>query len=83
LDLQGYEVNFLVSQNKVATFQIKIQLCQRRVQSNHTSVFSPLTSHLVDKKADCTFTNDIIKHIKTMDETNKDYFPDLYQHEKM
>ena len=83
LDLQGNEVNFLISQNKIAAFHRKIQLCQRRVQSNDTSVFSSLTALLVDKKTDCSFTNDIIEHMKKMDETIKDYFPDLYQREKM
>ena len=82
LQFQGNEVNSLRSQDKVAAFHRKIQLCQRRVQSKDTTVFSALTNILVEKKTECTFISDISEHLKSLNETIKSYFPDIDQREK-
>ena len=82
LQLQGNEVKSLKSQDKVAAFHRKIQLCLRRVQSKDITVFSALTNLMAEKKAECTFISDISEHLKSMDETIKSYFPNLDQREK-
>ena len=77
LSLQGNDVNVLSTQDKVAAFQRKIQLYQRRVHAGDTAVFSELTTLLTSTEEDCSFVDLIEEHLRVMTETISSYFPDL------
>ena len=77
LQLQGNEINSLRSQDIVAAFHRKIQLCQRRVQSHDITVFSALTNLLAEKKTECTFISDISEHLKSRHEILKPFSSEL------
>ena len=75
-------MNIHSAQDKAASFLLKLQLYQRRVQVDDVSMFSQLTKLLEGTEENCPFAGDIMQHLHSTEESISGYFPDLEHREK-